>query len=141
MDAHFGRLGSDQKQTVIARYKEVQTNLPNKSYTCEKSRRRLRKVIKLSTFARRRVAPETRSHCSRTSVKRSVHPLRFSCTKRCTTPGVVTTSTEEPNTPRATRRITPTPTKISLSLCRPASKRPISANANRRRLQRKFSSR
>jgi hypothetical protein len=36
MDAHFGKLGSDQKATILDRYKHVHTNLGNKTYTCNK---------------------------------------------------------------------------------------------------------
>ena len=34
MTAHFGSMGTDQKNTIIARYKEVQAKLEGKTYTC-----------------------------------------------------------------------------------------------------------
>lgn len=36
MRAHFGSLGSDQKATIIARYKHIQANVGGKPYTCTK---------------------------------------------------------------------------------------------------------
>ena len=42
MRAHFGPLGSDQKATIIARYKHVIENLGKKTYTCAKDNKRVR---------------------------------------------------------------------------------------------------
>ncbi len=42
MRAHFGPLSSDQKATIIARYKHVIENLARKTYTCAKDNRRVR---------------------------------------------------------------------------------------------------
>lgn len=42
MTAHFGKIGSDQKSTIVDRYKHVIANLGNKTYTCARDNRRVR---------------------------------------------------------------------------------------------------
>ena len=40
--AHFGSLGSDQKSTIIERYKQVLSNLGGKTYTCVKDNKKVK---------------------------------------------------------------------------------------------------
>ena len=40
--AHFGSLGSDQKSTIIERYKHVLSNLGGKTYTCVKDNKKVK---------------------------------------------------------------------------------------------------
>jgi hypothetical protein len=42
MKAHFGSLGSDQKSTIIERYKKVLSNLGSKTYTCAKDNKEVK---------------------------------------------------------------------------------------------------
>jgi len=42
MRKHFGSLGSDQKSTIIERYKQIQSNLGSKTYTCAKEGKKTR---------------------------------------------------------------------------------------------------
>lgn len=43
MKGHFGSLRSNQKSTIIERYKHIQANLGNKTYNCVKKAKRVRK--------------------------------------------------------------------------------------------------
>jgi hypothetical protein len=50
MKSHFGSLGSDQKSTIIDRYKHIQANLGSKTYTCAKKGKKVKagkKVVDL----------------------------------------------------------------------------------------------
>lgn len=42
MSAHFGSLGSGQKSTIVERYKHIQTNLRNKTYSCAKKGKKVK---------------------------------------------------------------------------------------------------
>jgi hypothetical protein len=42
MKAHFGSLGSDQKSTIIERYKKVLSSLGSKTYTCAKDNKEVK---------------------------------------------------------------------------------------------------
>jgi len=42
MREHFGSLGSDQKSTIIERYKHIQTNVGSKTYTCAKKGKKVK---------------------------------------------------------------------------------------------------
>lgn len=42
MKAHFGSLGSDQKSTIIERYKHIQANSGRKAYTCAKKGKKVK---------------------------------------------------------------------------------------------------
>ena len=42
MKTHFGTLGSDQRSTIIERYKHIKANLGSKTYTCEKRGKKVR---------------------------------------------------------------------------------------------------
>jgi len=55
MNAHFGSFGSDQKSTIIERYKHIQTNLGSKTYTCDKKGKKVKEgkeIVDLCAQAR-----------------------------------------------------------------------------------------
>ena len=73
--AHFGSLGSDQKSTIIARYKHVLSNLGSKTYTCAKDNKKVTEGDQLWTSAAKHHVREVASYCSLTSGrKRSGRP-------------------------------------------------------------------
>ena len=86
MTAHFGSMGTDQKNTIIARYKEVQAKLEGKTYTCAAKGKTVKEgktVVDL--------CGEGLCHGEKITIypdfgKESCPPGRSCSTKRCTIP-------------------------------------------------------
>ncbi len=57
MKAHFGSLGSDQKATIIERYKNVRSNLNGKNYTCAKDNKKVKEGNEVVDICGRAACP------------------------------------------------------------------------------------
>ncbi len=111
MTAHFGSMGTDQKNTIIARYKEVQAKLEGKTYTCAAKGKTVKEAQDGRGPMRRGPLPWREDHNLSRLRQRELSGRGRSCsTKRCTLPAPAWTWTRAKAIRRAARRIILTPT-------------------------------